>query len=105
MKTPAPFPITIGLVLSFAACNSGHLRRANAKAQAEALARQNQDPTGSHSVSVRVGTVSGACYGTPDRDPVQFDTDDAMLSVTGYLALGQWESTPTNKTLTVIHGK
>lgn len=88
MNTTTPIHTTIVPVLSLAACNSGHLSRPNAKAQLEAMERQNQDPTGSHSVSVRIGTVSGTCYGTPDRDPVQFDTDDAMLSATGYLTVG-----------------
>jgi hypothetical protein len=70
-------------------CGS-HLNRSNAKAQLEALLKQEQklSPFGRESLTSHVGTVSGTCIDLPlSSDPVEDDTDNAVLAAAGYLTV------------------
>lgn len=71
------------LVLTLVACKSGHLNRANAKAELEKA--QQLNPYGPHSLMTHIGTVSGSCYDRTNYDPVQSDKEDAVLLATGYI--------------------
>lgn len=89
MKTTALIRITPAmlLVLTFATCNSGHLSRANAKAQLEKAAKQQvqQAPDGPHSLTTQIGIVSGNCYDQEAMhgyDPVRSSEEDAVLVAT-----------------------
>jgi hypothetical protein len=91
------------VLLTFTACNSGHLTRPNAKVKLEQLAKQEQqeNPFGPHSMSVKVGTVAN-CEPAPNSppgyfyDPVQRGADYAVLSATEYITIkpikkGVWD--------------
>jgi hypothetical protein len=78
------------LVLTLAACNSGHLTRSRAKKQIEDAIKQSSGVP--HALYIDVGTVSPICADMAelrDFDSVEHSEEDAILSTLGYLTTRQ----------------
>jgi hypothetical protein len=65
----------------------GHLSRSDARAQLDRQARQQEFPIAPNSVWVRIGTVSGNCYNTPQADVL--GARESILSAAGYITVRQ----------------
>jgi hypothetical protein len=76
------------LLLALSACST-HLTRPKAKAQLEQIAKQTQDPSGPHSILVKIGTVADCepTPGLPHFDPVETDYATQVLAATGYMVV------------------
>ena len=66
---------------------SAHLTRSNAKAQLDAHLKQAQSSFGRESLTSQVGTVSGACFDSPNYDPVENNEDTAVLVAAGFITM------------------